>query len=258
MIDLLQNLKPFFVALICTMLFTAQNTYGQKKFWDVIMLNSAEVVRGTITDSISENSLTILAGDTLSRIIPRSSIALITKEVMRLKRVEQSNNQSEKNIPGQGIYYQGILTAGFGLGIGVEKVNGIKANFINGIGFSNIISFGAGIGIRLPLQRDVAVVPLFFDMRIRPLNTRISPFFAMGIGSCFQPDLNWDQTGTILNIEGGISIKNTGKSAVMLTIGYESYEIINTSGNGGFNGFSFTSKRRETIGMATLNFGVAF
>ncbi|NEN24297.1 hypothetical protein G3O08_12360 [Cryomorpha ignava] len=92
------------------------------------------------------------------------------------------------------------------------------------------------------------------------MNTKISPVFVLGLGGSFQPNLEWANTGPILMLKGGISIKNSGKSSVMITIGYENFDILNTVENrrgNFFTGFG-PSETRETIRTLTLNFAVAF
>ncbi len=246
------------ILALFALILSAKQVRAQSNYWDVIMLKSAEVVRGTITDSIPAESVTILAGDSLSRTIPHEEIALITKEVKRYAFTKKEVIAKKSYSTERSAYYQGILSAGFGFPLSESSV--FNVNFINGFGFSDVLSLGVGIGLRLPLAREEVIMPLFFDMRIRPMNTRVSPVFVLGLGGSFQPNLEWENTGPILMLKGGVSIKNSGKSSVMVTIGYENFDILNAPENrisNIYRGFG-SSENRVTIRTLTLNFAVAF
>ena len=223
------------------------------------MLKSSEVVRGTITDSIAGTSVTILAGDSLSRTILQADIQLITTEIRRKIHTQKLKDSSDEQNTPKSAYYQGILSAGFGKKL--EGDNTIKLNFINGFGFSEIISIGMGIGIRKPLENDGAVLPLFFDIHIRPSKSHIAPVVGFGAGTAFQLDRNMVQTGKMAYLEAGISIKSQGKSAVMITLGYETFDMfIDEEDRWSYNSFfrGFDSQKRVTMSTLTLNLGVAF
>lgn len=191
---------------ICCLALTLNYASAQSNVWDVIMLKSAEVVRGTITDSIPGTSVTILAGDSLSRTISRKDIQLISTEVKRKIYTQKSKSSKENDGPPKNIYYQGILSAGYGMR--KEGDNAIKVNFINGIGSHENFSIGLGVGLRIALDESLAVIPLFVDVRIRPMTTKISPLLGLGGGWGFQLDRNFEGTGQIGYLEAGISIKN--------------------------------------------------
>ena len=214
------------IVLACCLLVAINHASAQSEYWDVIMLESAEVIRGTITDSISEASVTILAGDSLSRIIPRADIRLITSEVRRSIYTQKSKDSSGDTGPDKSAYYQGIIGAGYGMR--KQGDNAVKINFINGIGSDENFSFGLGVGLRISLDESEVVIPLFVDLRIRPLPTRVSPVIGLGGGYGFQLGENFGSTGLLGHAELGISIKNQRKSFVMITIGYETFSIIRT------------------------------
>ena len=188
--------------------------------------------------------------------------AEFTFEVRR-KITADANKPSRAGYDTSG-YYQGVLSAGFG--VGFDSPASARLSFINGIGFNELGSFGAGFGLRMPLEREVVVVPLFADFRIRFTKKHIAPMIVLGLGRCFQPDQEWESTGSIAMAEAGISIKKSGKSSVMLTVGFESYDVLNpiesnltVNGYGGIPSFSMgPSTERETIRTLTLNLAIAF
>lgn len=212
------------IALFFSMFLYFNTAFTQSSHWDVILLKSAEVVRGTITDSIAGESVTILAGDSLSRTISKSDIHLISSEV---KRTMYTNKKNDTNKGGtdSSTYYQGVISGG--VGVGLDNPSAVRFSFINGFGASELWSLGAGVGLRMPLEREVAVIPLFLDLRIRFSRNHIAPIIVVGMGGCFQPSQEWNNTGSIAIGEAGISIKKSGKSSVMLTLGFESYTVQN-------------------------------
>ncbi len=257
---IIQQKKTIKVLVLLGSIIAFGHAKAQSKYWDVILLKSAEVVRGNITDSIPGESVTILAGDSLSRVIPSQEIVLIKKEIRRSFYTKKSELSKENTQSVHGIYYQGILSGGFGRA--TEGPSGIKVNFINGIGIENHASIGLGIGARFPNDESV-IVPVFLDMRARILNTKVSPAVGFGIGGCFQPDQDWENSGQIFFIEAGIHVNGVKHTGVMITVGYETYEIFQKltsvssfSSNGGL--YISPSRRRQTVQSITLNFSLMF
>lgn len=252
-------------ALFFSMFLCFNTAFAQTNYWDVILLNSAEVVRGTITDSIPGESVTILAGDSLSRTIPKADIHLMSREVRRIVYTRKKN-QTQKGRTDSSAYYQGVISGGFG--IGMDNPSGVRLNFINGFGSNELWSLGAGVGLRMPLEREVAVIPLFLDLRIRFSRNHISPIMVLGVGPCFQPSQEWDNTGPVAIAEAGISIKKSGKSSVLLTVGIESYDVLNPVESRVSLSSNYGSPipvinvspsfKHENIQTLTLNLAVAF
>lgn len=245
------------IVVLVAAFFSVTGAKAQTKYWDVIMLKDAEVIRGTITDSIPATSVTILAGDSLSRTVARDSIQLITKEVRRKAYTQQS--QWEDKDYSELVYYRGILGAGFGFGLGTP--GSFKINFVNSFEFYEVVSFGFGVGVRLPFENEGIVLPLFLDIRARLMRSRVAPFIALGIGMCFQPDQDFDNTGGIIAPEIGISIKKSGKSNVMLTVGFESFDIYNSENRQSFNTihrYTISDRTNQNIKTLTLNLAIGF
>lgn len=220
----LKHLISIRTLLLFSMLFVLSHASGQTTKWDVILMKNAEVVRGTISDSIPGESITILAGDSLGRIIAQEDIQLVTSEVKRSVYTQKESQLKNKNESDKAVHYQGVLAGG--LGFALDENSTFKANFINGLSLSKTFSIGLGLGFRLPLSSEAIVMPLFFDMRIRFMKTKIAPVLALALGGCFQVDRDFEGTGGIVAVELGISVKKSGKSFLMFTVGYESFDII--------------------------------
>lgn len=214
-------------------------------------------MRGTITDSIPATSVTILAGDTLSRTIARADIHLITTEARRGTHFQKDDGSNLARPEPRPVHYQGFISAGFG--IKLENDHFFKINFINGIGFSDVFSMGIGIGERIPLDGQGMVTPVFFDTRLRPLATKVSPLTVFGIGLTYQPSKEWAHAGRILYFEAGVSIKTRRSSSFLITIGYETFDrFVEEVGGGNFSNWSGTSMERATVSALTLNLTVGF
>lgn len=241
-----------FITLVSTHSATAQPTY-----WDVIMLKSAEVIRGTITENIPDTSVTILAGDTLSRIILWEEIELITTEIKRSAYKKPVKKPKDYTSRPNSAHYQGYLAAG--AGIAPDDGNFIKISFINGIGFAQAVSFGFGIGFRAEHGNESGgAIPLFGDLRARILKTKIAPVIAVGAGTSLMPHKDSWATGEMMYAEAGISIKKEGNTSFMVTIGWEMVDVFEKVTTRGYFGGSSESLNRKEISGITINVAVGF
>ncbi len=233
---------------------SAQTTYE-----DVILLKSAEVLRGTITDSVPGEQVTILLNDSLSRTVSYVDISRILKEPKRISKAEMETvRESKERRLDNAVYYQGIVSGGYGSGYEEDRLSFFKLNMIHGVGFHRRASFGPGAGLRILLEEDITVVPVFFDVRFAILSGDISPVLVFGVGNTFQKVNTMQDAGSIVYGEIGIRLLGQGKGGLMLTLGYENFGVI-LAPPGSFNPYNYSSQRRfKQISSITLNFAFVF
>jgi hypothetical protein len=229
---------------------------------DVILLSDAQVLRGIITDSIPGESVTIrLHNDSINN-VSRDDIVKILRERRRNYPKAEVDDQNDKSGPantktGGPV---GIIELGYGNGRDNDPNNSFRLNGIIAANMQGVASLGAGLGMRYASQDDALALPLFIDFRLSPLKGRTSPFIAFSMGSSIQTAEGADFfSGTMIHVQGGIELAKTGKSGIMLSIGYEEFDIhrIETAqSNIPFGVFSSERLRAHTI--QTLTFNVAF
>ncbi len=231
-------LRAAFVAIIALLL--SPTAKAQTEYEDVILLKTAEVLRGQITDSIPQKSVTILLKDSISRVVPYEEIARILKEKKRGSRKSKGSGNIDDS---KGFYYGGLFCVGFGADFNeVSEESFLKVNFIQGITNRKSVSFGVGVGLRVLLNQDITVIPLFGDLRLSIPNMNVSPIVGLGLGTVLQSS-NQGVTSNDLFAYGEIGIRIGGSAPwLALTVGYEQ--------------FSATSS--GTVAVPTFNLALMF
>jgi hypothetical protein len=233
---------------------------AQTVYEDVILLKTSEVLRGKITDSIPRESVTILLRDSVSRKVLYADVERILKEPKRIGKSEIESRQTSKDMQGNNpVHYQGIISGGYGVTLSENGLDFFKVNMIHGIGFGGMASFGLGVGLRLLSTQEVSAVPVFLDVRFAVLSGAVSPVFAVGVGNTFQNEDKWQNSGGIFYGEVGVRFRKQYKGGVMITLGYESFEVI-LPREGRYNLFNPNSQRRPDgqINAWSLNLGFTF
>ena len=114
-----------------------------------------------------------------------------------------------------------------------EKIGSMSFHFSNGYTFRNGLSTGIGTGYE---ELDVAVMPLYADLRYQPLNTRMSPFawiksgwsFTFGKlddGQYYYYDFPESRGGPMFNAGAGIELASWRRNAVNIGVGYRYQKI---------------------------------
>ena len=117
---------------------------------------------------------------------------------------------------------------------GSEKVRSPSIHISNGYRFRSGIITGIGTGIE---ELNVALLPVYADLRFHPVKTRVSPFVWIKSGYAFPlgnkgPDHNlaygsYPETrgGFMFNIGTGVALYSWQRNAVNIGIGYR-YQVI--------------------------------
>lgn len=216
--------------LIIGALITTYTASGQHS--DIILLKSSEVVRGTITDSIPGVNVSIVAmpGSEL-RIIPIEEIVRIIykkseKQKMSGKAKAKASATDDDVVA---TYYQGYLRGGF-IAKGKEGDSGFfKFDFINSVGVNGVFSAGIGLGVRVPMEGDGMVIPVFGDLRATFIQGNISPVVSFSAGPAFLTNSQSNGPSVFVNPAAGIRLGSAYTTHFMITIGVEQFEYF---GNG--------------------------
>ena len=119
------------------------------------------------------------------------------------------------------ISYRGIVEFGYQYGLGDNRMDRIKFNFINGIQFNPNFSFGLGVGLRYYYEDNEALIPVFANLRLNFLDKKISPYLSIGVGYSFNATDRFKGVGFLFNPTAGVSINISNKFAVNVGVGYE-------------------------------------
>ncbi len=220
-------MRRFFIFTLSwiPMLFYVQLS-AQTIFDDVILLKSTEMISGNASDHITGEQVTLILRDSISRQVnDADNSRILQKPVRTIGEPTVLTNQVTEYDSNGFLYYQAILAGGFGNSFKEKNRSFFKINMIHGIGFNRRGSVGLGTGLRLFLSEDITIVPVFFDARFAIVSKDVSPVLAFGVGSAFQSGNPWEETGSFVYGEFGVRFRGVNKGGVMVTLGYESFEI---------------------------------
>jgi hypothetical protein len=210
------------ILLVLFFIGSGLSAQPQNRYQHVIYLKSGEKVRGTLTDTLSDAAVTIMAGDTMPQFISRSEIKRIGREKNPNYKGLASALESSVETPPDTIRYQGILEVGYNIADTRSDLNYLAANFINGIGFGNQGSAGLGIGIR-SAEDDPLLLPVFFDFRLGLLDAVYSPSIGGGLGTVINAEKG-ESSGQFYYVNIGLRKRINKNSAFLLTLGYEVFD----------------------------------
>ncbi|MFN2424617.1 MAG: hypothetical protein ABR572_12670 [Cryomorphaceae bacterium] len=254
-------IKLFWIAVFAGVitLSMCRSASAQKVYEDVILLQTAEVLRGEITENNSPGDVTILLNDSTVRVVPRAEIVKILREVKRNFNQKETRAARDEKQEGN-VAFTGLLQVGFGTKVDAQEFRHLRANFIAGIRAGRAFSLGIGAGVRAFTQTYGTAVPLFMDVRISSQNPKVAPILAVGAGTIFHQDADWENNGGLFYFEGGVRLGAPPGVGFIITLGFERFTALSDleRRQGGFLGLPYFARRAEVINAFTVNLAISF
>lgn len=173
-----------------------------------------------------------------------------------LQKVEQVQDKTGNDPKQPGEYsphFEGNVTLGYQLGEGSFGLNRLKLDLSGSYLFIPQISLGVGIGARQYPDLKATMLPVYADFRACPLNTRLSPFFSLQIGTTFHMSKEFENIGMFVSPNLGISSRFADGTSMNFSIGYE-YQRITFYTQGFGSLYEFT----KNCGAVSFNLGFSF
>ncbi|MFZ2340692.1 MAG: hypothetical protein WAW07_13340 [Bacteroidales bacterium] len=207
-------------AVIITIALTASLS-AQKSRKQTVVLNGGSRLTGTIL---------IADSDSLTMSIPSPHVITLKKSDISLSSPAQLIKKPVIDRLGYSIRLSASSLTGRNDN---ENIGSMSFHFSNGYTFRNGLSLGIGTGYE---ELDVAVMPLYADLRYHPLKTRVSPFawiksgwsFTSGKlddGQYYYYDFPVSRGGLMFNAGAGIELASWRRNAVNIGIGYRYQKI---------------------------------
>ena len=196
--------------------------FAQKREKQTIVLNGGSLLTGTIMVDSSDYL----------------KLRITTPQVITLKKSDVSLTRTAQHIerPAADRYGYSIrLSASVLSGRNKEgNTRSMSFHLSNGYGFRNGISIGFGTGIE---ELDIALLPVYTDLRYQPFKSRLSPFIWTKSGWSFtfgdQDDGQYyyysaypeSKGGFMFNAGAGLELASWRRNAVNIGIGYRFQKI---------------------------------
>jgi hypothetical protein len=215
----------FFLCLVIASLYT----FAQDKYEEVVYLKNGTIVHGMIIEYVPNMSIKIKSGPNV--------FAYKLDEIDKITRegVTSSTTGFTKNYGFKKRGYAGIVEVGLNY-FPVRRTDapGVAINIINGFQFNPIVNLGAGVGVDISGE-GVIGIPVTLDFRANFIKTRVTPFFAMGVGYYMQFGGYSSKLGHgfVSNPSFGVRFAINTKVAVSLSIGHKLTGV--DYSHGGFN-----------------------
>ena len=195
---------------------------AQKRDSKTVVLHGGSRITGTIM---------VDSSDIIKLRISSPQVITLKKSEILLTTVPQKIERPIVDRHGYSISLSTSVLAGRS---GSIKISSLSIHLSNGYRFRNGISTGIGAGIE---ELNVALLPVYADLRFHPLKTRVSPFVWIKSGYAFplgdkSPDQyfaygSYPETrgGFMFNTGTGVALYSWRRNAVNIGIGYR-YQVI--------------------------------
>jgi V8-like Glu-specific endopeptidase len=208
------------------------SAYSQSNYQDVVYLKDGSIYRGIILEQIPNKTIKLeIIGKNLivfkMEDIEKMTREPISAETATIQPVSEKETNSVKTEDGKLKRYRGQIELGYDIGVGNYGVDRIRLNIINGYRVYPFLSVGFGTGLRYFHGSGDLYVPAFLDLRVNILDTKISPYVAIGTGYSMRVTDGF-AAGFMFNPTIGAQFKTSPKLAMNFGFGYDLLRL-NTS-----------------------------
>lgn len=231
---------------------------------DVLLLKTAEVVRGDIVEQYVDTIAIRLHNDSI-RHVPTEEIERVLRMKKTPRRHQTSAGQEAASYPKSAddqehSGFAPIIGVGMGTNFDEDESTTFKVNIIFGFAVEGIASFGVGTGVRAVTEREALTVPLYFDLRSALLRSNVAPYIAAGggMGWLVNQKVYNNENASFAYVHLGVRFKKAGRTAAHIGLSYEmvpTYVEVDTDRSGRVPGFS---AQRDELGVYGLELAISF
>ena len=209
----LAGMKKYLVLILFTLM--ASVSFAQSNYQDVVYLKNGSIIRGIIIEQIPNESIRIETSNGSIFVYRTDEIERITREAIQGSRGSSTNNSGLK------VGYKGLVELGYQIGTGDFGLDRIKLNIINGYQINPYISMGVGTGMRYYHEEEIALIPIFADIRVNFVQSYVSPYLSIGVGYSLDATYDFKGAGSMINPTIGANFKVSDTSMLNVGFGYE-------------------------------------
>jgi len=227
-------MKKYFTLVLFTLITTI--SFGQNNYEDVVYLKNGSIIRGIIIEQVPNKSIKIQTADRNVFVFKIDEVERMTREPLQSRRTSTTSSSGMR----QG--YKGIFEIGYEIGTGDFGIDRLKLNIINGYQINPVFSIGFGTGLRYYFDADVALMPIFANVRTYFIDHNVTPYLSLDIGYAFNASKrNFEGVGFLMNPTIGASYMISNRSAMNFGIGYGMQRI-----------------ERWGVSAISINFGISY
>lgn len=203
------SMKKFFL-FIAMLLFAIEAS--AQSYQEVVYLKNGKVLRGLIIELVPDESLKIQTVDGSIFAYAMTEVVKITKEAP-VTYVNSAANQSVGSGLARG--YRGFIDVADTFGTDEWASNRSELATVHGYQFNQYFFVGAGVGVHYYYGDEFVEVPIFANLRVDFLKTRITPYFDVRVGYAVL-----DDTGLYLSPSVGSRFRLGTWGALNAGLGY--------------------------------------
>lgn len=218
-------------------LFACTIVFAQGKYEQVVYLKNGSVIHGLIVEYVPNASIKVKSGPNL--------FAYKMDEIEKITLEEPAARVYEGKSKGYyGIAQVGLTDFPAGGNLAMASIS-----LINGYQFNRYVGLGLGIGGDISTHK-VYNMPVFADLRINFLKTRVTPFVAIDLGYNAQFTQTYDYYsgdtkpqvyhGMVFNPSLGVKVGISKKVGASLALGYKMLGVNASYTSYSYYGYSST------------------
>jgi len=275
--------KIFLAVILLALVMYSMPAVAQTNYEDVVYLKNGSVIHGMIIEQVPNESIKVQTKDRNIFVFKMDEVLKITKEEIqpanpsgKAQKVEPpkkltrktsgyinilewgfarsfTESESDYDYNGQGYPFESHFDRiNNGPSLGIQDINGYLLNPY----------FSVGVGIGMQAYQELFLVPLFLDLRINFMDTKLTPFAAIDLGHSFTRQQFFgietsyqDEGGFMGSFMGGVKYFPVPSMAINFSIGLR-YQEITVENDPDYS--SFYSYSDKSMNQFTVRLGLSF
>ncbi len=188
-------------------------------FREVIYLKNGSILKGTITEWIPDESLSIQLSDSSLFVCKISDIQKVKREWISDASKGISRTPVAPNVNG----YESNISGGYGVASGKYGLDILCFNWVFGKNLNTHHFVGMGTGLRYMEEVDMTMVPILLDWRYRITEQSVSPYVRLSAGYSLNVSSGLENSGFLVDPRIGVDFQ-LGVTRCSFDMGYQTQQ----------------------------------
>ncbi len=188
-------------------------------FREVIYLKNGSVLKGTLTEWVPDESLSIRLSDSSLFVVKIADILKVTREFIADASKPAKGKTAVLNANG----FESNISGGYGVASGKYGLDILCFNWVFGKNLNTHHFVGMGTGLRYMEEVDMTMVPILLDWRYRITEQSVSPYVRLSAGYSLNVSNGLENSGFLVDPRIGVDFQ-VGVTRCSFDMGYQTQQ----------------------------------